>query len=98
MSSIASTSGCRWLRRLDQRAHGGEHPVAHLLRVLGVEAAASSTTSAADLDPERPGDQRRDALRRLVGLVGDQRLDPAAQLAPGELGVVGVDDLELARG
>ena len=71
MSSIASTSGFCRHAALDQRAHGREDPVAHRLGVLGVQAQGRDDLGG-DLDAERPGDQRRDALGRLLGdLLGD---------------------------
>ena len=51
------------------------------------------------LDPERAPERRGEPLGGLLASSSSsQLLDPAAELAPGGLGVVGVDDLEGARG
>ena len=53
-------------RGVDQRAHGGEQALAHLLRVLGLGAV--EPRAGGGLDPERPAERRREPLRRLLGL------------------------------
>ena len=80
-------------RRLDQGADCREEPVAHLLRIVGLERVRHALPGR--LDPEGSAERRRDSLRRLLGVGGfDQSRDPALQLAPGELAGIGVDDLE----
>ena len=78
---------------VDQRPHGGEQALAHLLRVVGLGAV--EPRAGGGLDPERPAERGREPLRRLLGLTaGHEALDPAVELSPGRGGVVGVDDLE----
>ena len=84
------------LHRLDQRADRREHAVAHPLRVLacrgpsgGIERLAGSIPSGRAITAARRSGGSS------VSPSGHQLLDALAQLPPGDVGVVGVHDLEL---
>ncbi len=80
---------------LDQLPDRGEQALAHLLRVVVLAAVRRRIRRRVDSQraPERGGEP-------LGGLLhlgpGDQLLDPAVELAPGGVGVVGVGDVEAA--
>ena len=82
MSSTAKISGWRAAGRLDQRAHGGEQALAHLLRVLGL-AAVGPEPPGGSIPSGRPS-AAASRSGRLLGLACDQVLDPAMELAPGD--------------
>ncbi|CAA9583896.1 MAG: hypothetical protein AVDCRST_MAG88-3679 [uncultured Thermomicrobiales bacterium] len=79
-------------RRLDHVAQGGEERFAHPLRIPRVRRGHVK----GDVDAKRPADLRGLSLLGLAALVGPEQVaDVHAQLAPGIVRAVGVDDAGL---